>query len=134
MPAPTPTPATTRQRAADPRDHACDSASNANIADAGAAGYSVTVAQPAPNPTPATTRQRAADPRDHACDSASNANIADAGAAGYSVTVAHPAANPTTSAQSKSPRALELSRSCNEAANANTRQAPTSACAQNNPA
>src|SRR5579864_9011988 len=44
-------PATTRQRAPFPRGHARDRASPANIAEAGAAGYSVTVAQPAASPT-----------------------------------------------------------------------------------
>src|SRR4029077_14007101 len=84
-------------------------------------------------PTPARTRNRAAEPRYQPCDSASIASIAEVGAAGYSVTVAHPAAHPTASAQRKSARALELSRSFNAAPNAKTRQAPTSACAQNNP-
>ena len=34
-----------------PRGHACDNARRASIADAGAAGYSVTVAHPAASPT-----------------------------------------------------------------------------------
>ena len=51
IPAPTLTPANTRQRVPLPRDHACDRARTASAAEAGSAGYSVTVAHPATSPT-----------------------------------------------------------------------------------
>src|SRR5215472_2632214 len=57
--APAPTPATVRQRAAVPRGQACDSANNPRIAEAGAAGYSVTVAHPAARPVARAHRKSA---------------------------------------------------------------------------
>src|SRR5215472_11292133 len=84
----------------------------------------------APAPSPAAARQRAALPRGQACDNANRASMAEAGAAGYSVTVAHPAARPAASAQGKSARPLVAVRNFTAAVKANTRHAPTSACAQ----
>src|ERR1700757_2821633 len=59
--APMPTPASTRHRAALPRDQTRDNARNAIRTEAGAAGYSVTVAHPAASPT-ARAHQNSARP------------------------------------------------------------------------
>src|SRR5262244_3296450 len=85
---------------------------------------------PAPSVIPPVALQREAGARGQICAKARNAKTAEAGKAGYSVTVAHPAKTPTKKDHRKSAFKERLSLNLRAAANPNTRQAPTNACAQ----
>src|SRR5215472_13063489 len=83
----------------------------------------------APAATPLAIRTRRDQPPVQTRATANSAIIADAGAAGYSVTVAHPAISPATNPHSTSPPAASPFN-LRTAANAKSRHAPASACAQ----